>query len=427
MMKMLPSVVMVVMGVVLTLLLSQEAAAGRCKPYRGDIGFNIENAEPCQAEKLRENVYLFKSPGYPNNYPDHTYCEAKISTNGPRYLVFRPRQFDVLEKDHVTIRFPFGGRHRFTVADKRKNIYIPSSRAVIKFRTSARNNDKGFNIKIKAKTLRCHQVCDLSSGDSGTLEMQSYAAHTFCEWWMEAPEGCTIQLQFLNFNVGQSASPGSNDCPGDYLAVSRRGDKDYDKPKSKSFCGTSVPSDTSSVENKINVLFNGDDGGEGFKIDYKVQCEVSATTTPSTILTTTAPTATPNSATSTAAPNSATSTAAPNSATSTAAPNSATSTAAPNSATSTAAPNSATSTAASNSATSTATPNSATSTAASNSATSTAAPNSATSTAAPNSATSTAAPNSATSTAASNSATSTATPNSTTSTAPSTSTTAATP
>lgn len=81
-------------------------------------------------------------------------------------------------------------------------------------------------------------------------------------------------MKFVKFDVGPASSKeGPWSCEGDYVGVDRGGDPGYNHPNSKTFCGSDLPKVTRSVANKINVLFNGRDGGfNGFEIKYTVVC-----------------------------------------------------------------------------------------------------------------------------------------------------------
>ncbi|XP_018020795.1 cubilin [Hyalella azteca] len=126
-----------------------------------------------------------------------------------------------------------------------------------------------FNGKLGGSGFELHyNVCDLASGDQGTIQELNYAPNTFCEWWLTAPAGCKIILEFVSFDVGVAGGSSSPKCPGDYLGLSRRGDQLYKKPMARPLCGTSLPRKIRSVANKLNILLNDRDGGNGFQLKY---------------------------------------------------------------------------------------------------------------------------------------------------------------
>ncbi|XP_018009262.1 cubilin [Hyalella azteca] len=262
------------------LLCTQEAIGSHCVPYQGSVGFLIEGEAPCTAQKIDEETYHLKSPNYPNDYPNKIKCDAKISTAGPRYLVIHPMAIDVQEKDRITLIKPFKHKQWLTSADLGMDIYSPSSGTDIKFRSSVKNSGKGFDLKITAKKNDCQHICNLQAGQEGHLHQLNYKPHTFCEWWLTAPTGCKIILEFDSFDVGTVGGSGSGKCQGDYLGVSRLGDKLYKKNKLRSMCGSSLPKRVKSDGNKLNILFNGKDGGNGFKLNYRVECPGLTTTPP---------------------------------------------------------------------------------------------------------------------------------------------------
>ncbi|XP_018009264.1 cubilin [Hyalella azteca] len=266
----------------------QDAAGAACTAHTGLVGFTIKGEEPCTAEKIDEETFLLKSPTSSEDLPNIVNCTARISTAGPSYLVIQPGVFDVLGRSDVSELLLYN--QRTVAAANGENIYLPSSQTYIKYQTSTRKADEGYDMKIRAQTTACHKVCDLALGDQGDVEELNYAPNTICEWWFTAPENCKIILEFSKFDVGTVRGNGSRKCAGDYLRISKLGDKLYNKPKTRSHCGKTLPGPIKSSANKMTILFNGRDGGQGFKFHYHLICRVISTTSTTVRPTTTSTT-----------------------------------------------------------------------------------------------------------------------------------------
>jgi len=120
----------------------------------------------------------------------------------------------------------------------------------------------------------CHAIIEAEEGKTGRITFpkfdkdNAYEAGTFCEWWIEAPEGKKIEMKFNQFDMGTASA----DCQNsDLIAISLSGDKKYGE-STKRFCGDieDIEKEMTSVANKVNVFGFGRDGGVGFCFTFNV-------------------------------------------------------------------------------------------------------------------------------------------------------------
>ncbi|XP_042229355.1 protein SpAN-like [Homarus americanus] len=193
----------------------------------------------------------FNTKKYPNNFD----CTFNGKTDQPARVVITANTFKLARGDTVQLNYLYGKRRRY--AGKTNWTYsVPSAYNSLVFKTSRRYKDIGFNITICREQTTCHKVIRAESGSSDTISSPDYntgtrASATQCEWWIMAPEGKTIQLDYLHTRVATTKR-----CRGDYLVLNGAGSKAYPSSNSTIYCNEGNRTLTFS-SNSLFITYHG--------------------------------------------------------------------------------------------------------------------------------------------------------------------------
>ncbi|KAF2352652.1 CUB domain [Trinorchestia longiramus] len=214
--------------------------------------------------------YLFQSPGYPGEYGSFDSCSFELSTVVPSYLRITALEVELGWIDCVQADFELFDYRSYGFKEEGEVQLVPTSHVAMEFWAAPFSSGK-FNLQIEVLSSNCHKIIQLEEGDTGVLTLPStYLPNTICEWWLVAPKNMKIHLR-----VPEKFYIGANDfivwCTGDYLVVDKKGDRRYDSYNEK-FCGRESDEYIRSRRNKMNILFNGKNGGSNnFVGHYSVE------------------------------------------------------------------------------------------------------------------------------------------------------------
>lgn len=209
--------------------------------------------------------YELTSPGYPDNYATGDSCSVYLETSEPRYIRVVATEVKLsFLWEKIVLDSLFDSETSITKWQSGESYVFPSSALDISFHASAWWFGERFKLVIDVINSDCHQIVQVDGAAIGTLDMTDYAADTICEWWIQAPTGSEIQLDFSTFDVGQT------DCSADYVAIDISGDESY-TAATQQFCGSNSPASITSSGGQLNVLLNGIQGGDpGFTATYSI-------------------------------------------------------------------------------------------------------------------------------------------------------------
>ncbi|ROT63306.1 putative protein SpAN-like [Penaeus vannamei] len=216
------------------------------------------------------------SPYFGNdNYPNNFKCGIRGSTSSPYMATFKMNSFQLQKKkrrqclDYVGIQIPYNRTVKLC-GKRRGAVLVPVLNLRANFVTDNAITDAGFNFSITWEKTGCHQVIELSD-DSATGVIQSprfpkkYPKNSVCEWWIVAPEGKRIQLEFTQISIRDKK------CLNAYIAVDRSGKASYLRDDSSLLCAAHKSADVLSDGNTVNVAFaGGRRRSRGFSARYTV-------------------------------------------------------------------------------------------------------------------------------------------------------------
>nr|XP_027225497.1 blastula protease 10-like [Penaeus vannamei] len=222
------------------------------------------------------NGVTWLSPNFGfENYPNDFTCGLKGTAGSPYMTTFKINSFQLQKKklkkcvDFVGIQIPYNRTVKLCGARK-GSIFVPNLNLEANFVTDNAVTDVGFNVSITWQKTECHRVIELSD-DSATGVIQSprfpenYPKNSVCEWWIVAPEGKRIQLEFTQINIRDKK------CLNAYIAVDRSGKASYLRDDSSLLCAAHKSADVLSDGNTVNVAFaGGRRRSRGFSARYTV-------------------------------------------------------------------------------------------------------------------------------------------------------------
>jgi len=232
-----------------------------------------EDYAPCQSEEKSNAVWVWRSPS--NNAGN---CSYKFGTEAPGMMRGIYVRVHLEEGESLKFTHAFGDSYEITSSDQGGKYVYPTTFGTFAYSSSIeRRNPKGFVYVAVPRSNHCQRVIEAPAGSSGRIESpgfrsMKYRKETFCQWWIRAPEGKKVTLQFNTFNVGNSTY--EEKCQySDYLGVDTSGDPSYTSDSAFKLCGETLPDSAESDDNKVNVLFNGKTGGndKGFCFTYHVE------------------------------------------------------------------------------------------------------------------------------------------------------------
>ncbi|XP_064109787.1 cubilin-like [Macrobrachium nipponense] len=218
----------------------------------------------CIKEPLGNNTFYWSSPNFgKEDYPNDAYCKVSSSSTEPGYATVSFNSLNILcegRGDSVTFKQPY---HIDDLTSKKYCGVMTESSAITsilptynffgKFRTDHTGTASGFNVTITKQMTNCHKIIETGEhGNSGIIETPTEpnaGPAKVCEWWIRAPVGKRIELQFI---PTLTESPLCNEGS---ILVDSSGSKFYRRRTTDSYCGKATPGTIISKKNYMNVLY----------------------------------------------------------------------------------------------------------------------------------------------------------------------------
>ncbi|XP_042888671.1 protein SpAN-like, partial [Penaeus japonicus] len=187
-------------------------------------------------------------------------CGIVASYDGPLMAKYTFNTFK-LEKswsgrcyDYVDIQIPYDRNTRLC-GSQAGYLNVPNFRFTTNFVTDSSITDVGFNISISWSKTACHRTIRLSESHSeGVISSPNYPGdypeQAACEWWIVAPAGRKVALQFNEVRIKKP------DCQKFYIVVDKSGTGAYHPDDSALICSGRNHHYTSNAET-MNVAFFG--------------------------------------------------------------------------------------------------------------------------------------------------------------------------
>jgi len=201
-------------------------------------------------------------------------CEMVFDSAAPGFVRAKLAKANLSGDGKLVYTGAFGDEIEFSSEDAGKKFIFPTTFGSIRYEGSAENRakmPKDFMLNVLPQSNNCQRFIDAPLGTGGRLifpgfDQRDYKPGTMCQWWIQAPKGKKIKVNFNAFNVGTDVP----DCKGtDYIGIDKSGDPTYRKSPLK-FCGQTTPEEIISDDNLLNILGNGAQGGRGFCCTYEV-------------------------------------------------------------------------------------------------------------------------------------------------------------
>ncbi|XP_037776257.1 LOW QUALITY PROTEIN: blastula protease 10-like [Penaeus monodon] len=215
----------------------------------------------------------WRSPNFGSeNYPNNFRCGLTGSAASPHTTTFQLNTFQLQGKkrrrcvDFVGIQIPYNRTVKLC-GGKQGAVVVPNLNINVSFVTDASKTDVGFDIGITWQKTGCHHVIELTEDDAtGVIRSprypRKYKKNTVCEWWIVAPEGKRIQLDFTTIRLREKK------CLNSYIAVDKSGSAKYFPDNSALFCAADMSANVISDGNQVNVAFAGGKRSKGFSARY---------------------------------------------------------------------------------------------------------------------------------------------------------------
>ncbi|XP_042892898.1 deleted in malignant brain tumors 1 protein-like [Penaeus japonicus] len=227
----------------------------------------------CSLVSATEGVSWFSPNFGSENYPNNFQCGLKGSSASPYTSTFALNTFQLQGKkqgkcvDFVGIQIPYNRTVKLC-GNRKGSIVVPNMNLNVNFVTDAWKTNVGFDIGITWRQTNCHRVIELTDDNaSGIIRSprypKKYPRDAVCEWWIVAPEGKKIQLEFTTINMRDRK------CTNSYIAVDKSGSAKYFPENSSLFCAADRSASVTSDGNRVNVAFaGGRKRSKGFSARY---------------------------------------------------------------------------------------------------------------------------------------------------------------
>ncbi|XP_067326675.1 cubilin [Anolis sagrei] len=229
----------------------------------------------CGGHLISSNVGNITSPGYDgiSNYTNNMNCEWVIQNPQPSVTTvsllfeeFHLEQHTDCLNDYLEIRQEDSdGELLYRLCGHsvpQHPLLIAYPQIWIQFLTNDKNTDKGFFIYYSS------QVCGgVQQGESGIISSpnypQPYNSSSLCSWLLIAPEGYTINLTFVAFEIQSHRV-----CGWDSVTILNGGSPS--SPVIGQYCGTASPGTIQSGSNQLLINFHSDHSiqGGGFQATW---------------------------------------------------------------------------------------------------------------------------------------------------------------
>jgi len=231
--------------------------------------YEVGSFAPCRiAEKNDGKRVVLKSP-----VGNDGTCSLSFTSEAPGFIRGKVGKAALGAADTLTYKGIFGDVKTITNEDEGNTFILPSTFGTVSYASTDERNEMAFKMEASPMSNICQRVITAPAGSRGRLTVpgfdarRQYKAGTMCQWWITAPEGKKITLDFNAFDFGDDVT----DCVDtDYIGVDTSGDKTFESASARKICGNTIPADIVSDENKINVVANGERGGVGFCLNYIV-------------------------------------------------------------------------------------------------------------------------------------------------------------
>jgi len=231
--------------------------------------YNVGDFDPCRiVEKNDGKDVVLKSPE--NNAGT---CSLSFTSEAPGFIRGKIGRAALGAADTLTYKGIFGDVITITNDNAGEKFILPSTFGTVAYSSADERSGMAFAMGAAPRSNKCQRVITAPAGSRGRLTVpgfdarRQYKAGTMCQWWITAPEGKKITLDFNAFEFGDDVT----DCVDtDYIGVDTSGDKTFESASARKICGNTIPADIVSDENKINVVANGERGGVGFCLNYIV-------------------------------------------------------------------------------------------------------------------------------------------------------------
>ncbi|XP_047473253.1 blastula protease 10-like isoform X2 [Penaeus chinensis] len=213
----------------------------------------------------------FGSENYPNNFT----CGLTGHADSPYMTVFKINTLQLQRKKHkrcvdfIEIQIPYSRTIKLC-GTKKRSILVPNRNMNISFVTDNSITDVGFSISITWQKSKCHRIIQLTDTSAmGVIENprfpKKYTKHKVCEWWIVAPEGKRIQLEFTRISLRD------RNCLNSYIAIDKSGQATYRRENSTLLCAGQRTATAVSTGRVLNVAFaGGRRRSRGFSAEYTV-------------------------------------------------------------------------------------------------------------------------------------------------------------
>lgn len=243
--------------------------------------------------EIRANEGQINSPNYPNPYLPNSECVWHISaTPGHRlkmnFTVFQLEPHQECAYDHIQIyngpsieNFTLG---RFCGYDLPHIISASSNELFMVFKSDVSIQRAGFSANIFTDCGGHLSAVDRPKQFYSHVRFgqDHYGKNQFCDWFIEADPGKSIEIRFLSFDLEED-----EDCSYDFVEIFDSLD-DYSGAYFGRFCGNTLPDAVTSSNEGVLVRFITDETMvmNGFTIEYeavdrRIDDNLSETTTSS--------------------------------------------------------------------------------------------------------------------------------------------------
>ncbi|XP_078391727.1 cubilin [Cetorhinus maximus] len=223
--------------------------------------YTSEEDAVCGSTLMDSNGGNFTSPGFDgvSNYANNLNCEWVIqnsrSTNSSIYIQFTSFHLEhhpVCQNDYIEFRFgdPNGDLMARLCGPSAPTIplVIPSPQLWVHFLSGPLVEDIGFFAKYVFT-----ECGGIQTGENGLISSPNYPSQynplTHCAWRLEAPEGHTITLNFVYFDLEPHST-----CSWDSVTIMNGGS--FSSPIIGQYCGTTLPEMIKSGSNKLFIIFS---------------------------------------------------------------------------------------------------------------------------------------------------------------------------
>lgn len=204
----------------------------------------------------------FSSPSYDgtSNYINNLNCEWVIQNshiaNSSIYIQFTSfhlGQDPVCQQDYIELRV--GDSNGDLVAKlcgqtAPSPLLIPFTQIWVQFISDSSVQDLGFVAKYSFT-----ECGGIQTGESGFISSPNFPSPynplTHCAWILEAPEGHTITLSIIHFNLEHHLT-----CEGGSVTILNGGS--FNSPIIGQYCGPTPAEEITSGSNKLFIFFNSD-------------------------------------------------------------------------------------------------------------------------------------------------------------------------